>query len=116
MMGIAQSTDQVPIIKGTSGMLFLNDKKRLFAVSDEVNCLRCGRCVAICPMKLVPCNIARMAEYEKLEDAENWGILDCMECGSCGFICPSNRKLVQWIKYGKTLIFAERSRQKEKKQ
>jgi electron transport complex protein RnfC len=115
MMGIAQSTDQVPIIKGTSGLLFLNGKKKLFQTSEETNCLRCGHCVGICPMGLVPCEIARMGEYEKLEDAENWGILDCMECGSCAFVCPSGRRLVQWIKYGKTLIFAERSRLKERK-
>lgn len=115
MMGIAQSNLEVPVIKGTSGMLFLNEKKKLFQVSEEVNCLRCGHCVGICPMGLVPCEIARMGEYEKLEDAENWGILDCMECGSCAFVCPSGRRLVQWIKYGKMLIFAERSRQKERK-
>ena len=115
MMGIAQSTLQVPVIKGTSGMLFLNEEKALFKVSEEINCLRCGHCVGICPMGLVPCEIARMGEYEKLEDAEKWGILDCMECGSCAFVCPSGRRLVQWIKYGKTLIFAERSRQKERK-
>jgi electron transport complex protein RnfC len=116
MMGIAQSTDQVPVIKGTSGLLFLAGKKKLFQTSEETNCIRCGHCVAICPMKLVPCEIARTAEYEKLEDAEKWGILDCMECGSCAFVCPSARRLVQWIKYGKTLIFAERSRKKERKQ
>ncbi|MBN2380221.1 electron transport complex subunit RsxC [candidate division WOR-3 bacterium] len=115
MMGIAQSTLDVPVIKGTSGLLFLNGKGMLFKTSPEVNCLRCGKCVGICPMRLVPCEIARMAEYEKLEEAENWGILDCMECGSCAFICPSGRRLVQWIKYGKNLIFAERSRKKEKK-
>lgn len=115
MMGIAQSTLEVPIIKGTSGMLFLDGSRSLFKVSEEVNCLRCGHCVGICPMKLVPAEIARMAEYEKLEAAERWGILDCMECGSCAFVCPSGRRLVQWIKYGKMLIFAERSRKKGNK-
>jgi electron transport complex protein RnfC len=115
MMGIAQSSLDVPVIKGTSGLLFLTRGKKLFQTAAEVNCMRCGKCVGICPMKLVPCEIARMGEFEKLEDAEKWGILDCIECGSCGFICPSGRRLVQWIKYGKTLIFAERSRKKEKK-
>lgn len=115
MMGIAQSTDQVPIIKGTSGLLFLNEKKKVFGVKEEQNCIRCGRCVDICPMNLVPSELARLAEYEKLELAEEWGITDCMECGSCAFICPAGRRLVQWIKYGKTLIFAERSKKKAKK-
>jgi len=113
MMGVAQSTLEVPVVKGTSGMLFLNEQRKLFQVNEEVNCLRCGKCVGVCPMKLVPCEIARMGEYEKLEAAERWGILDCIECGSCAFVCPSNRRLVQWIKYGKNLIFAERSRKKE---
>ncbi|NLI98333.1 electron transport complex subunit RsxC [bacterium] len=115
MMGIAQSSVDVPVIKGTSGLLFLNDKHILFRTHKESNCLRCGKCVGVCPMKLLPCEIARMGEYEKLEQAEEWGILDCIECGSCAFICPSGRRLVQWIKYGKNQIFAERSRKKEKK-
>ncbi len=115
MMGIAQSTDQIPVTKGTSGLLFLNSKHPLFRTAPEANCLRCGKCVGVCPMKLMPCEIARAAEYDKLEQAEEWGILDCMECGSCAFLCPSGRRLVQWIKYGKTQIFAERSRKKEKK-
>lgn len=115
MMGIAQSSLEVPIIKGTSGLLFLDGSKKLFKIFEEVDCLRCGHCVGICPMKLVPAEIARMAEYEKLEEAERWGIADCMECGSCAFVCPSGRRLVQWIKYGKMLIFAERSRKKERK-
>ncbi|MBD3287146.1 electron transport complex subunit RsxC [candidate division WOR-3 bacterium] len=115
MMGIAQSTLDVPVIKGTSGLLFLTGKRNIFRTAPEVNCLRCGKCVGICPMRLVPCENARMAEYGKLEKAEDWGILDCIECGSCAFVCPSGRRLVQWIKYGKDLIFAERSRKKEKK-
>lgn len=115
MMGIAQASLEVPVIKGTSGMLFLDGSKSLFKVREESSCIRCGHCVGICPMKLVPAEIARMAEYEKLEDAEKWGILDCMECGACAFVCPAGRRLVQWIKYGKTLIFAERSRKKGRK-
>lgn len=115
MMGIAQASLEVPVIKGTSGMLFLDGSKSLFKVREESSCIRCGHCVGICPMKLVPAEIARMAEYEKLEDAEKWGILDCMECGACAFVCPAGRRLVQWIKYGKTLIFAERSRKKGNK-
>ncbi|MFH1612439.1 MAG: electron transport complex subunit RsxC [bacterium] len=99
MMGIAQYTDEVPVIKGCSGILVFpqNEVKG----KDEFSCISCGRCINACPMKLSPCFICDYIERENFESAEEYGILDCIECGCCSYICPSNRKIIHWVKYGK---------------
>jgi electron transport complex protein RnfC len=99
MMGIAQHTDEIPVIKGTSGILVLDEK--LAKEKQEEPCIRCARCVDICPMKLVPNKIATLVEYDRIEDASKLGLLDCIECGSCGYICPAKRNLIHYIKLGK---------------
>ncbi len=113
MMGMAQWTDAIPVVKGTSGILVLTSaeaKRR-----DEQPCIGCGRCVAVCPMFLLPTNIARYAQLERFDDAEEIGALDCIECGSCTYICPSARNLVQHIRFGKSQIMANKRKEREKK-
>ncbi|HMA62403.1 MAG TPA: electron transport complex subunit RsxC [bacterium] len=102
MMGIAQHSVDVPVIKGTSGILALTEAM----VSDqrEFPCIRCASCVEACPMGLVPTRIASLIEYDKINMAEEMGALSCVECGSCAYVCPSNIPLVQRIKIGKQLI------------
>jgi len=99
MMGISQVTDEVPVIKGTSGILVLDEKTA--KLQEEKPCIACARCVDICPMHLVPSHIASYIEYNDIDKAQEMGLFDCMECGSCSFICPSKRNLVQYIKLGK---------------
>ena len=99
MMGIAQYTLDVPVIKGTSGILVLDGK--LGKIADELPCIRCGRCVEICPMGLLPSVLGTLVEYEQFDAAQKHGVLDCIECGSCAFICPAKRHLVHYLKYGK---------------
>ncbi|MBN1348602.1 electron transport complex subunit RsxC [candidate division KSB1 bacterium] len=99
MMGIAQYTLDVPVIKGTSGILCLNDAESKFP--DELACISCARCVDGCPMGLMPNLLGTYCEYKKFDEAKQAGILDCIECGSCAYICPAKRRLVQWIKFGK---------------
>jgi electron transport complex protein RnfC len=112
MMGIAQHTDEVPVVKGTSGILLLRDAE---VIRDEPGpCLRCGRCVDHCPMRLVPNEIARQVEMGRFDLAEEYGVFDCMECGVCAFICPSKIKHVHLMKLGKAEILARRKKQKEK--
>ena len=101
MMGIAQVTDDVPVIKGTSGILVLNEKTA--KLQQEQPCIACARCVDICPMKLVPSALANLVEYHRYEEAHKLGLLDCIECGTCSFICPASRNLVHYIKLGKSL-------------
>jgi electron transport complex protein RnfC len=111
MMGIAQHNDQVPVVKGTSGILLLSETEVL---RDEPGpCIRCGRCVDHCPMRLVPNEIARSIEKGNLEVAEEYGVFDCMECGVCAFVCPSKIRHVHLMKQGKAEILARRRKQKE---
>ncbi len=112
MMGIAQRTLDVPVIKGTSGILALSSPKSKFAKKRKMMlhgpCIRCGRCVSVCPMNLLPANLSIYVENERYDLAEKYRILDCIECGSCAYICPSNRLIVQQIKIGKYEIFKQR--------
>jgi electron transport complex protein RnfC len=110
MMGIAQYTDDVPVIKGTSGIVLLSEGE---VYRDEPGpCLRCGRCVDHCPMRLVPNEIARFVEKGKTDLAEDYGIFDCMECGVCAYVCPSKINHVQLMKQGKAEILSRRRKAK----
>ena len=101
MMGISQVDGEVPVIKGTSGILVLDEKTA--KLKPEQPCIACARCVDVCPMKLVPNTIAKYAEYKRIDDAHDIGMLDCIECGTCGYICPAKRNLVHYIKLGKAI-------------
>ncbi|NOZ61525.1 MAG: electron transport complex subunit RsxC [Calditrichaeota bacterium] len=102
MMGIAQYTLEVPVIKGTSGILALTEKET--ALRDPDPCIRCARCVDVCPMNLLPNEMARQIEYDNFEEAHKLGVLDCIECGSCSFVCPSRIRHVHLFKYAKLEI------------
>jgi len=99
MMGITQFTADVPVVKGTSGVLFLAPGEVDARPPDP--CLRCGHCVDVCPMNLVPTYIEKLVAADRVDDAVEVGLLDCMECGSCSYVCPSKRRLVHYFKYGK---------------
>ncbi|MGI5875809.1 MAG: electron transport complex subunit RsxC [Dethiobacteria bacterium] len=106
MMGLAQPTDDVPCIKGTSGILLLTDR---FVRELPVGpCIKCGKCVKACPMRLLPAFIALASEKGNIDLAEKYGAMDCFECGSCTYVCPANRPLVQWIRLAKGAIAARR--------
>ena len=99
MMGMAQYTDQAPVIKGTSGILVMDEK--MAALDEPKPCIYCSRCLEVCPQRLTPTLLGTFVEYERFEEAEKYHILDCMECGSCTYICPTKRNLVHLIKLGK---------------
>ncbi len=102
MMGIAQKSTDVPVIKGTSGILVLPKKE--VNLSHPRDCIRCGRCIEVCPMRLMPNMLGILVERAKFDEAKRYHLLDCIECGSCGYVCPSNRSLVHFIKLGKFKI------------
>jgi electron transport complex protein RnfC len=102
LMGIAQSTLDVPVVKGTSGILVLTDDE--IDIEEEVNCIRCGRCVDYCPMNLVPTEFVKFVKGEVWKRAEDYHIMDCMECGSCAFVCPSKIPIVQYVNLGKLAL------------
>lgn len=99
MMGIAQYSEEVPVIKGTTGIIVMDDQE--VQIGDEGPCVRCGRCVDICPEALMPCEIASFVEKNKLERANEYGIFNCIECGACAYVCPTSRMLVHHIRFGK---------------
>jgi electron transport complex protein RnfC len=102
MMGVAMADLDVPVVKGTSGFVFMEAGAK--ADYEAAACLRCGRCVGVCPLGLQPAEIAKRIEAGDLEGAEALHVMECMECGSCSFICPSNRWLVQLIRIAKGQI------------
>lgn len=102
MMGITVPSLDVPVVKGTSGVLVLT-KAELDEMKPEP-CIRCGKCVDICPAYLLPNLLGDFSEYEKDDTSKSYGALDCIECGSCSYICPAKRNLVQLIKLAKDRI------------
>ena len=112
MMGIAQGTDEVPVLKGTSGILVQN-KKSLVEEEERV-CIRCGKCIESCPMEIMPTTITNYAKHDRIDDAEENNAMDCIECGCCAYDCPSKIPLVHWIKYAKAEISEKRAKEKKK--
>lgn len=110
MMGVGQYDFSAPVMKATSGILALTAGE--VKLHPETACLRCGRCVEVCPLNLLPTRLARLSQLEKLEDAEAFGINTCMECGSCVYECPANIPLVQWIRIGKKGLFKLKQQKK----
>ncbi len=99
MMGIAQFTDEVPVVK-SSGAVLLLTKDEAPELEEEF-CIRCGACVRACPAELMPCLINLASNKGKWEEAKHYGAMDCIECGCCNFVCPANRRMVQSIKLAK---------------
>ncbi|MHC5038837.1 MAG: electron transport complex subunit RsxC [Planctomycetota bacterium] len=108
MMGISQFTLEVPVVKGTSGLLFLTREEAGDPVLQP--CLRCGKCIEACPMVLVPSEVSKAVEKGLYDLAESLNILDCIECGCCAYTCPANRYIVQNIKRGKIEVLANRKK------
>ncbi|MBN1467317.1 MAG: electron transport complex subunit RsxC [Fusobacteriaceae bacterium] len=102
MMGIAQYTENIPVIKGTSGILALTKEET--QKYKRNNCISCGKCVEVCPMGLEPLLFAKFAQFEKWNEIKEHNLLECIECGSCQYVCPSNRPLVEGIRIGKAKI------------
>lgn len=108
MMGIAQHTDEVAVVKGTSGLLVFDKKEA--TIPEPSNCIRCGRCIEVCPINLQPLFISENSLNNRFEEAERYRALDCIECGSCSYICPAKRPLLPSIKVAKDQIIARHSR------
>ena len=96
MCGISVHSFDIPVVKGTSGILFLSDRE--IRTGEYFQCIRCGRCVAACPVGLTPCDIGNAVERNRYDLVENLDPLDCIMCGSCSYSCPSNRPLSHFIK------------------
>ncbi len=112
MMGMAQFTLDVPIMKNASGVLLLEKKEVSQYLSNP--CIRCSKCIDVCPMDLMPSSMGVQIEKERYDMAEETNVMDCIECGCCSYVCPSHRPLVQLFRRGKAEINANRRRQATK--
>ncbi|WP_312811325.1 electron transport complex subunit RsxC [Sedimentibacter sp.] len=110
MMGIAQFSDEVPVIKGTSGILVFNKKEA--NLPESQNCIMCGRCSDICPVYLQPYRISRYSILRDFDSADEFHAADCIECGGCSYICPAKRPLKETISVAKKEILARRKKVK----
>lgn len=99
MMGKALANTEVPICKGSSGVLLMNDKEARRA--EPQPCIRCAKCVGVCPMGLEPFLLATCSAKGDWERVEHEMIMSCIECGSCQFTCPSHRPMLDYIRLGK---------------
>ncbi len=106
MMGMAVYSLDIPVMKGTSGILLLS-RDELVQYSPSA-CLRCGRCNDVCPMSMMPGILSAQIEHQKFELAEKWHVMDCIECGSCAYICPAGRPLVQHMRRAKAVVNAKK--------
>ncbi len=102
MMGKAIADLDVPVAKGTSGILLI--PKDEASRAEVYNCLHCGKCIEACPMGLEPYHLLLMSKKGNSQRAKEEHILDCIECGSCSFVCPSNRPILDYIRLGKTQV------------
>ncbi|MDX1314179.1 MAG: electron transport complex subunit RsxC [Eudoraea sp.] len=102
MMGMALKNTDVPVTKGTSGILVISEDEA--SRGAPKNCIRCGECVDVCPMGLEPHLLMNLSEKGMYEKASQEDILTCIECGSCSYVCPSHRPLLDYIRFGKSIV------------
>jgi len=103
MMGIAIPDLSIPVVKTTNAVLALNKKDA--AVPAETACIRCGRCVRGCPMRLMPVEIEAAYRNRKPERLEKYRVDLCLECGCCAYVCPAKRQLAQTMKLSKRMLY-----------
>jgi len=102
MMGFSQVSDESVILKNSSGILFLS--KDVAKSFEETECIKCGKCVDVCPMRLVPTSIVKNIKNKDFLELNDLNIRDCMECGSCTYVCPARIPIVQYIREGKSFV------------
>ena len=102
MMGKALLSADLPVTKGTSGILLISQEESVRKPMRA--CIRCAKCVNVCPMGLNPTFLMVDTQQQDWERAERGHIVDCIECGSCSFTCPSNRPLLDFIRMGKQQV------------
>lgn len=105
MMGTAQSDLSVPVVKATNSILCLLKEKNY--AENGTDCIRCGKCVEVCPMLLKPLYIRRFAGKDDVRELRTLNVIDCIECGCCSFICPAKLPLVEDCRKGKKLVKGE---------
>jgi electron transport complex protein RnfC len=104
MTGYDVTVIDMPLTKGIAGIVVMPDKKN-YSVRD-LSCIRCSRCVLVCPMRLNPYELSRLCREDLVEEAAGLRLNDCIECGCCSYSCPSSIPLAAVIRHGKNLLEA----------
>lgn len=112
MMGMAIARTDIPVTKGCSGILALGQEAM---EPFESACIRCGRCLRGCPMRLMPAKLDALTRAQRFDEAEKLGVMNCMECGVCTFVCPAKRSLTQSCRTAKKVITTRRKQAAQKK-
>ncbi len=102
MMGKALVNTDVPVGKGSSGILLMPSFET--QRKEMRSCIRCARCVSVCPMGLIPSYLMNVTEFNEWDLAAEMSVTDCIECGSCSYVCPANRPLLDYIRLGKSTV------------
>jgi len=102
MMGFSISSLETPVMKGVSGVIVFTEED--IGNLTQRNCIRCGRCIEVCPMALVPSLMDRFVVKELYEELHDWHVLNCIECGCCSYVCPSKRSLASGFKTSKRQV------------
>lgn len=111
MMGMAVFNTDVPVIKTSSAMLCMT--KDMVAEYEPTPCIRCGKCVEVCPSRLVPQMMAQAAQHNNYEQFEKLNGMECYECGSCTYVCPAKRPLTQLFKQARKTVMDNRRKQQK---
>jgi len=104
MMGFAQWDAETPIAKGSSAILVFSKRMDSDKGLEDSSCIRCGRCIAGCPMHLMPSLLATFSRSGDYGEAEKYSVMSCVECGSCSYVCPAHVPIVQYIRLAKFKI------------
>ncbi|UCG52219.1 MAG: electron transport complex subunit RsxC, partial [Candidatus Latescibacterota bacterium] len=112
MMGTPQFNFEVPVMKGTSGIVCFTEKE--VRSRREYTCIRCSTCLDACPVFLNPSQLGMLARVARYEEMLDLNLMDCIECGSCSYVCPSNIPLVQRFRMAKAMLREKQAREKEK--
>ncbi|MGF7145568.1 electron transport complex protein RnfC [Anaerotaenia torta] len=108
MMGISTYKLKIPVMKTTSGILLLTAEEA--EIPPERNCIRCGRCVASCPIGLMPYALNQFVIHREIDNFVHNNGMECIECGSCSYVCPSKRHLTQTIKKKRRQLLSQKKK------
>ncbi|HHO59244.1 MAG TPA: electron transport complex subunit RsxC [Thiotrichales bacterium] len=111
MMGFSLQSDNIPVIKATNCLLVMRCEETAAVSKPHMPCIRCGKCVDVCPVRLLPQQLYWYSSSKNFDRAEEHHLFDCIECGCCAYVCPSDIPLVQYYRYAKTDI---RARERER--